>query len=188
MATVVAADPSGFNRRFIRSAAARSGAGDVREAATLAVLSTLLDAVRPDVVVVDPEIEKGSDVDLVEVLQRSGAPVIVLSSHAWVVEAAAGLGFVGVHKRGLHSLAELEQAIACCLARRPAPAPPSWRHDPRDRQRLVTDDHVATVVGGWARELDLRSAGSDAGEPAEPWCEDRTPLFAAPLERTEPTS
>lgn len=169
MSTVVVADPSAFDRRFIRAAAVRCGADAVREAATVDELAACLDGlpVRA-VVVVDPAIEDGSDVDVVDLLERSGANLIFFSSREAAVDAATALGFEAIRKRGVVYLEGLEQAITDALARRVSPAS-AVRAPAADEPPATSDEHLRLVVETWRAEIDraegaepvdLRGAGS----------------------------
>jgi CheY-like chemotaxis protein len=142
MITLVA-DPSPLNRRFARVAALRAGATEVQEVTTMRELVDAIARQEPDVVVVDVRIEDGSEIELIGLLERTTAAVIVVSLRTSVIETAEALGFVTVRKASLRFTEELEHAIASAVA------PPSAEVgiDP-------TVDLLRRAAEHWSRPVD----------------------------------
>lgn len=136
MSVVLIIDPNGLDRRLAIAAAMRAGAGHVAEAWHGAEASELIEAVGPDVIVLDPAFA-GVHEDIDVTLKGSGATVIVFSSQRDVIKVATDLGFVGVHKGGFSSIDLLEREIRTALSARTAPLDDA----------VVADLRVNDVVG-----------------------------------------
>jgi chemotaxis response regulator CheB len=144
----VAADPSPYNRRFVRAAFERLGLHEIIEVSTSAELVDLLARVRPDVVVVDPAITEGSDIDLVAVLTTIRDATVVLSSRERVVAGARQRGFIAVRKTSTF-MGEIEAAIGEALQRSLDAADAEWSV-PADE---VCDEVLASTIDRWAKEV-----------------------------------